>query len=301
VVRDAAKAGVDAGELAGVGPLGVEATADLDATLAREDVDAVVYCGLGDPAHVAGYLGRFVDAGKDAITVTGLVHPAVALGEEGARALHERAVRGGGRIVGTGWNPGYLLDVLPVMWGSSCVRYDRVYAQRVSEMRSWGPGIHDEVGLGVSPEEAADNPALSLTESFALVADGLALPIERTEHLYEPFVAKTRREHAGRVVEAGMTGGFRKRSLGYRSDEPVLELEWVAVFCIDPAVDGVTEVARVRVEGDTTIETEARGSFFGDSYPATAARAINALAPLRTLPPGLYRPDQLPTAPAGRW
>lgn len=296
IVHDRMKAGHDVGDVLGVAHVGVSMTAALAEVLDRQDVDAVIYCGLGDPSYVAEYFGLFADAGKDAVTLTGLVHPVVALGADGARALDERARRGGARLVGTGWNPGLLLDVLPVMWGSGCVRYDLVYAQRVSEMRSWGAGIQGEVGLGIPPGEAADLSSLSLNESFAVVVDGLDISLDHIEHLYEPYVAPTRREHAGRVVEAGMTGGFRKRSIGYRDGNAVVEIEWSAIFCIDPAVDGTTEVARVRIEGETTIETEVRGTFFGDSYPATAARAVNSLALMRNLPPGFYRPDQLPIA-----
>lgn len=53
VVTDAAKAGRDIGELAGLPPLGIGASLDLDAVLGRPDVDLVFYCGLGDPAAVA--------------------------------------------------------------------------------------------------------------------------------------------------------------------------------------------------------------------------------------------------------
>jgi 4-hydroxy-tetrahydrodipicolinate reductase len=261
---------------------------ELDALLTRDDIDTVIYCGIGDPHHVAGYLGRIVDAGKDAVTVTGFVHPPTAIGAEAAAALAERAIRGGGRIVGCGLNPGFLLDVLPVVWAASCGRIRRVHALRVGEMRNWGPGIHAECGLGLPPAQAPVT-ALSLAESAALIAAALDLEPAAIEETHEPYVTDVRRAHGATTVEPGMTAGFRKRcQLG------IVELEWLAIFCIDPERDGVSETATVTVEGDTTIHASAGGTFFDDPYPATAARALHAVTALRQLPPGLYRPDQLP-------
>ncbi len=52
-VFDPAKEGRDLGEIAGVGPLDVAVTADADALLARDDIDLVIYAGLGPEAAVA--------------------------------------------------------------------------------------------------------------------------------------------------------------------------------------------------------------------------------------------------------
>jgi 2,4-diaminopentanoate dehydrogenase len=288
------KAGRDLGELSGIDPIGVRADLNIEAVLARSDVDVVFYCGMGDPAEVAEHLGAYVDHGKDAITLTGLVHPATALGVEGARRLHERAVAGRARAVGAGWNPGFVLDVLPVMWASACSRLDLLSAQRVAEMRDWGDGVHVECGIGRPPEEVKPSGSNRLDECVALIADGIGAHLDRIDVLDEPYVTAVRRQHGRRVVEAGRTAGFHKRAIGIHRGRPLIELEMYAIFAIDPAQDPVTEGARIRVDGDVTVETEARGNWMNDSYPVTAAKAINSAPLLRRLPPGLYRPDQLP-------
>jgi hypothetical protein len=162
-------------------------------------------------------------------------------------------------------------------------------------MRNWGPGIHAECGLGLAPADAPAT-ALSLIESAALVADALNLDVCDVEEIHEPYVTDTLRAFGGTVVRAGTTAGFRKRCRLSAATGAVVELEWLAIFCIDEIADGVAEIATVEIDGDTSIRTEARGTFFDDPYPATAARAVNAIAPLRLLPPGLYRPDQLPAS-----
>jgi hypothetical protein len=294
IVITKAKDGVDLGELAGLGTSGVTATIDIDSVLNRDDVEVVFHCGLGTPAEVAGVMGQVADAGKDGITAAAFVHPRLALGDAAAQELHERAVRGGARLVGTGWNPGLLLDVLPIIWASGCVRIERVYALRVAEMREWGAGVHDECGIGLPPDQVPDTISNPLHECVAVIADALALPLERIDNFHEPYVSSIRREYGGRVIEPGFNAGFHKKSTGICNGRPAIEIEQMGVFCIDPSVDP-RECARIKIEGDSTIEAESTGgNWYGDSYPVTAARAINAAGPLRTLPPGLYRPDQLP-------
>jgi len=297
VTQSASKHGRDLGALTVGEPIGVPVTTDLDAVLARPDVGVVLHAGLGPAADVPELLGRCVDAGTDAITVSGLVHPERALGSAAAEALDRRARAGGGRIVGTGVNPGFLLDTLPATAATMVARVDRVYARRVSEVRHWSAGVLDtELGIGRPPEEvdAGDGPALD--QSVALVSDALRLDVDRIDDVVAPLVAPATRRHAGRVVERGRTMGFRRRSRGLRDGAVVVELEWVAIFCIDPAVDGVEESASLVVEGDSRFELAAAGTFCGDAYPGTVARAINAIRPLARMRPGLYRPDQLPPA-----
>lgn len=299
VVTDPAKAGRDIGDLAGLPPFGIAATTDLDSVLDRADVDLIFYCGLGDPQAVAEHLGHFAERGKDTITLTGLIHPQAALGEPGAARLAGRAIKGAARIVGAGWNPGFLLDVLPVVWGTSCVRLDRIYALRVAEMRDWGAGVHDECGIGLEPGQVQDTDSNPLHESVALIADALGVHLDSIDNFHEPYVSSIRREHAGRVVQAGRNAGFHKRSRGMVGGQVRIEIEMYGVFCIDPQVDSVRESAKVAVEGDVTVQTQASGNWFGDSYPVTAAKAIRAVRPLRSMPPGLYRPDQLPLSGSG--
>lgn len=291
------KAGRDVGELCGLPKLGVT-TSDLETMLLSPDVEVVFYCGLGEPDEVASTLGAIASAGKDAITLTGLVHPRLALGEERAMRLAKQAETGGARVVGAGWNPGFLLDVLPVVYASSCVTVEHIYAQRVAEMRDWGAGVHRECGIGRAPEDVTDTNSNPLHESVALVGEAMGLQIDEIENLHEPYVSTIRRAHEGTVVDVGRNAGFHKRSIGRRGGRPLVEIEMYAIFCIDNRVDEVGEGARIAITGDATIETEVRGNWFGDSYPVTSARALRAVLPLRTLPAGLYRPDQLPLSGA---
>src|SRR5262249_56829769 len=113
---------------------------------------------------------------------------------------------------------------------------------------------------------------------------------------HEPYVTTIPRRHGDTVVEPGRTAGFRKRCV-VRGPVGSVELEWLAIFAIDPAVDGVEDGASITIEGDSTFGATVHGDLFADSYGATVARALNAIGPLRSLPPRPYRPDEPPVAP----
>lgn len=289
------KVGCDLGVLTVGEELGVPTTNDLEAVLGRPDLDVVLHSGIGRSTEVGEFLGRCADAGKTAITVAGMVHPPTALGERGAQELAERARRGRARLVGTGVNPGFLLDALPAYCGSMVNRVDRVLARRVSDIRHWGDGALDsEVCVGQPPERVRGNRALSLDESMAAIVEALGISIDHTEDLHEALPALSPRSHGGRRVDIGETVGFRRRSIAFKDGEPIVEVEWIAIFCIDREADGAEESAIVKIEGDCNVEASSSGTFFGDPYPSTAARALNAIAPLCALPPGLYRPYEIP-------
>ena len=106
IVYSAAKEGLDLGEACGLDVrIGAPVSTDVDAVLARPDIDVVFYTGIGTPAEVAAACLRANRAGKDAITIAGLVHPRTILGAEAAAeldaALAPRAIGSWARASGT--------------------------------------------------------------------------------------------------------------------------------------------------------------------------------------------------------
>lgn len=291
------KDGIDVGTLVGLEPAGFVATRDVARVADDPTIEALIYCGLGNPSHVAAALGEFVDRGKNCVAVTGLIHPKTALGDEGAAALDARARRGGGRIVGAGWNPGLLLDFLPALWGSAIPNLQYVTAERISELSTWGAGVLDDLGIGRDEVTPAGQAHLPLNESLGLLNEALSLGVDHVVVSFEPIRAHATRTVARRHVRAGSIGGFRTTATGSRLGVSVAELRWTGIFGMDTDAEGLVDSARLRIEGAGTVEASASGTMFDDPFPATAARALNVIAPLRQLPPGLYRPDQVPVSP----
>ena len=116
-VHSPEKEGKDAGELAGIAPISLAATTDVDAILA-ERPDCVVYAASGpelDAAAVPDYV-RLLEAGVDVVTVTswGLVYPP-AFEPAWLGPLADAAERGGASLYASGIEPGFAADQLPLV------------------------------------------------------------------------------------------------------------------------------------------------------------------------------------------
>ena len=302
IVYDPAQDGLDLGQACGLDvDLGAPVSTDVDAVLARPDIDVVFYTGLGSPTDVAEACLRANRAGKDAITVSGLVHPKTALGEAEAAELDAAARAAGGRILGTGlWD--YLTITLPLASFSNVLTFEEIRLERVADMSLWGHGILRDEGIG-GPLEAAGGGFMMrnfLLEAMALLAESCGLDIDEPAFESTPVLSDVRRERAGYLVEPGtICGHDRRLTANIRSGGRLTSL-WRGRFDLQPERDGMEGSARVVVDGEPNFETIVRGELFLDTYPPTGARAMAAVRPLRDLEPGLHTIDQLAQRPVYR-
>ena len=203
IVYSAAKDGLDLGEACGLDVrLGAPVSTDIDAVLARPDIDIVFYAGLGTPTEVAEACLRANRAGKDAITIAGLVHPKTILGPAAAADLDAAARAAGRRILGTGlWD--YLTITLPLASMSNVLTFDEIRLERVADLTYWGHGILRDEGIGLDEvllltpgtEGTTVATAASQAEIRHLLEGGLPLA--------EIVIPRTRPPHASQLPMFG--------------------------------------------------------------------------------------------------
>jgi 2,4-diaminopentanoate dehydrogenase len=302
IVFNPAKDGLDLGEACGLDVrLGAPVSINAEAVLARPDIDIVFYTGLGTPAEVAAACLRANRAGKDAITISGLVHPRTILGDDAAAGLDAGARRAGRRILGTGlWD--YLTVTLPLASMSNVLEFEELRMERVADTTLWGHGILRDEGVGGPPAAAGGGFMMRnfLVESLMLVAESLGLSISEPSFTSEPILSDVRRERAGYLVEPGTICGHRRRVVAAVEGGGQLVSLWQGMFDLQPDRDGMEGGAKVRVTGEPSFEVAVRGDLFLDTYPPTGARAMAAVRPLRALEPGLHTVDEIGLRPGYR-
>jgi len=300
IVYSPAKEGLDLGEACGLDVrLDAPVTMDIDAILARPDIDVVFYAGLGSPDEVAAACLRANRAGKDAITIAGLVHPSTILGREAAADLDAGAKAAGQRIVGTGlWD--YLTITLPLAAMSNVLTFREIRLERVADMTLWGHGILRDEGIGGPIESAGAGFMMRnfLVEALMLLGESSGLELDEPVFESVPVLSSERRERAGYVVEPGTICGHDRQVTATVRGGGRLASVWRGRF--DPERDGMEGSARVVVDGDPSFETIVRGDLFLDTYPPTGSRAMAAVRPLMALPPGLHTIDELGLRPVYR-
>jgi hypothetical protein len=208
-VHSADKEGRDAGELAGIDPIGVTATTDVDALLAT-DADCVLYSPfMADDTVVA----RILASGKNVVTPLNWFYP----GRRDVAALEVACQEGGSTLHGTGIHPGGITERFPLMVSALSQRITHVRAEEFSDIRTYGAPdvIRDIMLFGKTPDEAATSPMVQFMgsgfrQSIDMVADTLGFRVDpqgRAQH--EVAVATAPIDSPIGVIEPGLVAAQR--------------------------------------------------------------------------------------------
>lgn len=315
VVADPTKIGRDAGELAGVEPTGVRATDDAAAVLADRP-DAVVYTASGDfrPVEAIADVERCLRAGANVVStsVYPLLHPATTPAP--LRDQLEAACRAGGTSVFvSGIDPGWALDILPLLLTGVSGRIDEVRTQEIFNYATYHApdAVRELVGFGrpleaVPPMLLPTVPTSVWGPMLHVLADGLEVELEDVREVVERLPLERTIEVPGMGrFEEGTQGAFRFEVQGIVAGEPRLIVEHVTRIDDELAPHWPTPPAgtqgchRVVVSGRPRLEVTVSADD-GTGNPAeggnatAAARIVNAIPAVTAAPPGLVDPLDLP-------
>jgi len=205
-----------------------------------------------------------------------------------ARQIDRMAKEKGVAVLGTGVNPGLVMDRLVLAIAAACVRVDSVRVMRVVDAAKRRGPLRAKVGAGLTREEFAAGVSakklghVGLSESAALIALGLGLPIDEITETIKPVIAQ--KDFDG--IPAGGVLGLHQVALVQAGDEAkvVLDLK-MAVGAPDPS-------DRIDIEGDPPLHLVAAGGFHGDR--STIGTVVNAIPFIVSAAPGLHNVVTLP-------
>ena len=307
------KVGRDAGELAGIEPLGVAATDDADALVALGP-DCVVYAASGPErgAGAAPEYERLLRAGIDVVTTTSteLVHPPAADPALRAR-LSEAAEAGKASLYASGIFPGFASDELAVLLTtmSRSIRSVRLVEVSLNDHYPVADVMMD--GLGFA-RDLAFEPFIALEgiipmiwrAPIRLVAEALGVELDEIRGRLERELTERDLEVAFGTVPAGTVGAVRTIAAGVVEGREAIVVDHVIRMARDVAPDWPTSdndaTYLVRIEGDPDVECRltlgpAEGRDAGEAaMVATAMRIVNAVPYVVAARPGLLSSLDLP-------
>lgn len=312
-----AKAGRDAGDLAGLGrDLGVTATGDADALLALRP-DCVVYTSMADVRLMEAIddLCRILRAGVNIVSSSPvfLQFPDGVVPAEMSEPVREAAARGGASIFVNGIDPGFANDVLPFAVTGISERIDQVRCMEILNYATYDQGtvLFDIMGFGRPMDETPMllQPGV-LTMAWGSVvrqlAAGLGVELDGIDERHTRLPAPDTFGVSAGTIEKGTAAALRFELRGMRGGEAVIVLEHVTRLRDDlapdwpqPAGDGCYRV-EVRGEPNYTVDLRLLGTD-GDhntaGLKATAMRLVNAVPAVVQAPPGLLTALDLPLVP----
>jgi 4-hydroxy-tetrahydrodipicolinate reductase len=303
-VFDAAKVGQDAGTLAGLDPVGVNATDDVDALVAL-DADCVLHM---PSANDVGELCRLLASGKNVVsTCSELVHPRRSLPAEVIEQIEAACRDGGSSLFGTGSSPGFISEVLPLALLVLERSLNRFAIEEFADM-SQRPSpklLFEVMGMGRRPGPVDARRAGHLKASFGPSLEALAeragVPIDRVDAQTEVAVATRKVTIAAGDIEEGCIAAQRSTVAAKSGEETRVSFRatWYCTDALEPAWDLGATGWRVTVDGDAPMIVDIAFPIGTDRLAEvtpglTAHPAVNAVAAVCEAPPGLVSNSDLP-------
>ena len=223
-VHSADKLSRDAGELAGLAPLGVAATDSQEEILATE-ADCVIYApAFPNEDEVIALL----ESGKHVVSPLGWFYKGRI---KHAEKLEAACLKGSAVLHGTGIHPGGFTERLPLQLTALQGSTSYVRSEEFSDIRSYdAPAIVGEMMLfGKTEEEAKASPmgaflAAGFYQSIQMVADGLQLPLDGMNTVHKVALATMPiAETPIGTIEPGRVAAQRFVWQGLRGGAPVIE------------------------------------------------------------------------------
>jgi 4-hydroxy-tetrahydrodipicolinate reductase len=254
--------------------------------------DVAVVTTASDLAHCAGTFRQLLHAGLSVVsTCEELIFPQLRHAPL-AHELDAIAKLHGGRLLGTGVNPGFLMDALPLFATAVCREVRTVRVLRRQDATSRREPFQRKIGATLTPAEfesrvrAGTLRHVGLGESMFLLASGLGWTVDSWHETIEPVLADRPLRCALGEIQPGRAAGVRQSSAAVTADGRRIELEFIAAIGADDPVD------RVSIEGDPPLRLEYPGGVHGDT--ATVAITLNAIPSLLASAPGLHTMATVP-------
>jgi len=290
---DPAKIGRDLGDVAGLPKrLGLKVSGDAAKALRAARPDVVVHCTSSSVKTVLPQIEMILKSKASVVTTTeGLVYPSYTHVRQG-RQIDAWAKKAKAAVLGTGVNPGFAMDALPIMLTAACDRVDRVLVNRVQDARARRLPFQQKIGAGLTTEQFQKKVHqgtvghVGLAESIAMIADTLGWTLDRIADDIQPKIASVTISSEFLAVDPGYVCGIIQDGVGYRKGKPAIRLHLEAYLGAPESYDAV------EIDGSPRLTMKIDGGIHGDI--ATAALVVNAIPKVAAAAPGLHTMLDLP-------
>ena len=278
-----------------------------DEVIVGKDIDVVVQEAGADIALLAtdSFTAKafdkiiyLVESGLNVITTAEEMAYPRAGEPELARKIDEAAKRKGVSVLGTGINPGFIMDLLVVMLTGVCMYVEHIRAERVNSLSPFGPAVMEEQGVGLTKaafEEGVRNGTLAghvgFNESVSMIADALGWHLDGKVHQsMTPLVSAVPRKTEFVSIKAGEVAGCDMRGFGTVDGEKKIEM--IHPQQIEPHDGGVETRDSITIKGTPDIHLVVKPEIPGGT--GTAALCVNMIPQVLNASSGLKTMLDLP-------
>lgn len=214
-----------------------------------------------------------------------------------AKKLDEIAKANGVSVLGTGINPGLIMDLLVVIMTGCCESVDHIISRRVNSLSPFGPAVMEEQGIGITKEEFEDGVKtgklsghVGFHESIHMIADAIGWKVDKIEQSMNPIMTDVDRKSPYGFAKAGNVAGCAMKGFGYTGDKLMIEMDHPQQ--IEPEQVGIKTGDYVIIEGTPSINMVNSPEVPGGI--GTIAMCVNMIPHTINARPGLQTMIDLP-------
>jgi hypothetical protein len=292
VDTDPAKIGQDVGEFCGLAPLGVPICGSLDEVLQGKSAQAAVVTTVSSLRAFEPQLGPLAKRKLPVVSTCEELSFPWRRQPELAQRIDQLCRDHGIACVGTGVNPGFLMDYLPTVLTGLCQKVTGVRVSRVQDASVRRIPFQQKIGAGLTTQEfdakVRDGSLrhVGLPESVDFITARLGWRLDKTTETIEPVMAEQAVDSGYQPIAQGMVRGVYQVGRGFVGSDEVITLMFRA------AVGEPESYEEIRIEGDPAFTSRIAGGINGDI--ATCAVTLNVVRSILEIGPGLKTMADLP-------
>ena len=300
--RRAGRAGMDVGRAIGLDrDLGIPLDNELSAVIKKTQPDVAIQatCSRLDTAREE--ITMLIKQGVNVISIAEEMAYPAANSPLLAKQLHQLAIEHDVSVLGTGINPGFVLDLLVITLSGVCSEVQSITAKRVNDLSPYGPSVLASQGVGLTPaafekglKDGTVVGHIGFVESIRMITSALGWEIDHIEQMREPIVSQIRRETPIITIEPGQVAGCLHTASAYRQGKAVITL--IHPQQIEPHLDGFQTGDTIEIKGTPNLHFTGRPEIPGGQ--GTAALAVNMIPRILNATAGLYSMADLPVPAA---
>lgn len=290
---DRAKIGLDLGQVIGLDKkMRVRITNDAVGAIKSGKPDVAVLCTSSSLKKVMPQIETVLKKKVAIVSTTEELSYPVGKNRALAKKIDTLAKRAKVAVVGTGVNPGFAMDALPITLTGICERVDSIRVDRIQDARSRRLPFQQKIGSGLNKDQFAKKVKdgsvrhVGLAESVTMIADAMGWKLDKLTDEIHPKIADKGVESELIAVDPGYVCGIVQDGIGYMKGKPVVTLHMEAYLGAPESYDAVT------VEGNPRITQKISGGLHGDV--ATASITVNSIPKILRVSPGLRTMADMP-------
>lgn len=211
--------------------------------------------------------------------------------------LDKLAKENGVSILGTGINPGLVMDLLAILLSGAMTELDTVMCKRINSLSPFGPTVMEEQGVGITPEEFEEGVAkgslaghVGFAESIAMISDGIGLEVDEFSQQMKPIITNIDRKSPYGFAAAGHLAGVNMTGQGKRGGRVIIDM--IHPQQIEPEMEGTHTGDYIELVGDQKINMQITPEINGGI--GTIAMCINCIPQVINADPGVLTMLDIP-------